>query len=80
MEVVNTEYKDVYYGNTPPFDLDQYKRVYYPKSNWGQITEKYGRKYILKNKRDRLFFTQLFMTIECSQSVHSIVCAAGDTK
>lgn len=28
MEVVNTEYKDVYYGNTPPFDIDQYKRVY----------------------------------------------------
>ena len=30
----------------------------------------------MKNKRDRLFFTQLFMTIECSQSVYSIVCAA----
>ena len=28
MEVVNTEYKDVYYGNTPPFDIDQYKKVY----------------------------------------------------
>ena len=28
MEVVNTVYKDVYYGNTPPFDIDQYKKVY----------------------------------------------------
>ena len=31
----------------------------------------------MKYKRDRLWFTQLFMTIECSQSVHSIVYAAG---
>ena len=34
----------------------------------------------MKNKRDRLFLIQLFMTIECSQSVHSIVCVAGATK
>ena len=50
----------------------------YNKKNTVFILEK--MEDCVKNKCDRLFFTQLFMTIECSQSVHSIVCAASVTK